>query len=150
MTLQTSGSISFSQIKTEFNLSGSVNLRSLLGFQFTRLPTSGSLSLSDFYGEAYRTRQPPADQVGTFGGRLGENHSNDFRFRDYGNGTGYVNWGNDINIDNVTFDTFTYNGITVPTYTVPSGTQAGWVYCRGSHRIANEYGIFRLRIEGTY
>lgn len=56
MTLQASGAISFSQIRTEYGMSNPVSLSQYYGKP--GMQASGAIAMSNFYGKSNITRQP--------------------------------------------------------------------------------------------
>lgn len=65
MTLPSSGSISLRDIANEYGATGTVSLRDFLGKP--GVPSSGNLSITNFYGKSNITFSPPPGTLGRVG-----------------------------------------------------------------------------------
>jgi hypothetical protein len=65
MPLQSSGLITFDDLRTEYSLTGTIGLDMLRGW--SGVPAFNMLSLGDFYGRTYQLREYPPTTIGTGG-----------------------------------------------------------------------------------
>jgi hypothetical protein len=105
MTLQSSGPISFENIRAEYGMGYPVSLSQYYGKP--GMQSSGPISLSDFYGKSNITRQPAS----------GEYYSGSFKVY---NNNGSIGW--------------SWNGTVVSNIDAGSVTVGAHTYYKGSQR----------------